>query len=241
MSPNDEQADEDATNQIDGLDSNEQIGEEAQAVAEEARQLAREIQKEKNIELSLSDRDRGILSNTDREFLFDKKEYKHKQSALNRKRDIRNRVANALQDFILLNTLISGAEIEKIFNHEMDDDNLDKSLRNMISFVYNGIDHDRGRLEDIISKGVRDAINKHKTDQKGGEATHVSTIIDIERTPDVDELYDKLQEGKTDQLSNGEVGALIRSGKLDSDDVAKLEESDEPFSWIGSGIESLID
>lgn len=239
MSREDEQVDDTADqSNISGINS---VSEHPRnEVAEEAKQLAARMneRKEKR-EPSLQDRNRGILSSVDRKFLFGEKEYEHKQSVSNRKQDIRNRVSNSFQDFILLSSLMRNSEKQKIFQSEMDDIILDESLKKMISFVYNGIDRDRSRLEDIISRGVHEAINENNREQNSGEATHVSTIIDIQRKPDVDRLYDKLQSGEANQLTDNEVGALIRSGKLNSEDIEELEKSDESSS-VASGLASLL-
>jgi len=173
---------------------------------------------------TVEDRPRGILSHTDREYLCGQREYKHKQSESNRKQDIRERTANALEDFFLLGLLLDEAEREKIFNKEIDDENLNALLEWMITFAYLGLNQDEDRLEDIIEKGVYVGANFEKGDRWSGEATDVDVSINIEYNPNVDKLYDQLQEGDGDQLTPAEIGVLVQAGKIDTEDLEKLRE-----------------
>jgi len=52
------------------------------------------------------DRPRGILSPTDREYLYGQKEYAQPQTDANRRQAIRERVVNGLKDFELLSLLL---------------------------------------------------------------------------------------------------------------------------------------
>lgn len=176
--------------------------------------------------LELSERPRGILSEADRKYLSGLKEYKHKQSESNRKQAIRVRTAHAIHDFLLLSRLLEKEEREKIFNEEIGEEDLQFFLQSMISFIYVGLDQDETRLEEIIKKGIYNGANLDKTGRWSGKATDVYVHIDIEYEADIDKLYKKLQEGKENQLTPGEIGVLVQSGRLDTDDFKKLTETD---------------
>lgn len=61
-----------------------------------------------------SDRGRGILTPTDREYLRGEVEYEHKQSKHKRERELRQRIHNAMLDLPLLAEEIEGRDIRKV-------------------------------------------------------------------------------------------------------------------------------
>lgn len=191
----------------------------------------------------LPKRPRGILSHTDREYLWGLREYKHAQSEANRKQDIRKRVVHALQDYYPLTLFLDDEERHKIFNDEIDEDILHECLEAMIAFVYLGLDQDENRLEEIVEGGVYFGANIDKSGRWSGEATDVDTSIDIEYNPDVERLYHRLQEGDGDQLTPAEIGVLVRSGKVDAGDLDQLVETKPayPRVFAGLGIETEND
>lgn len=212
--------------------------------AEELQEELRELLQEKS-ELDLSNavwllgssRARGILSTTDREYLSGQKEYEHPQSEANRKQDIRERVINAFQDFLILTLMLSEKERKKIFNDEISEKLLQHSLESMVSFVYLGLEEDIEELEKIIEIGVYSGANLSKIGNWSGEVVDVDTSIDLERRPDRSEVIQKLEQGKTDQLTPAEIGILVRSGQLDKDDLDELEDTSIPYPFAFQGFE----
>ncbi|WP_158056007.1 hypothetical protein [Halorussus halophilus] len=178
-----------------------------------------------------NDRPRGILSEADRDYLCGEKEYKHAQSEANRRQEIRERITNGLEDFILLWVLLDERERTKIFE-EMGDNRLKDSLAGMVAFTYLGLDQDADRLEDIIENGVYFGSNIDESGRWAGEAIDVDASIDIEYNPDVGGIYKRFKEGKGHQLTPAEIGVLVREGKLDGADINSLEGSwhQPPFS-----------
>lgn len=171
-------------------------------------------------------RPRGILSQTDREYLCGQKEYKHAQSEANRRQKIRERISNGLQDFSMIWWLLNADERDQIFD-EMDSETLFECLSGMIAFSYLGLGKDDDRLEEVVNRGVYLGANYDPTDRSMGKATDVNTSIDIEYDPDIDELYERLQNGQGDQLTPAEIGVLVREGKLEQSDLAQLQSEDE--------------
>lgn len=175
-------------------------------------------------------RPRGILSRTDREYLWGRKEYKHAQTEANRRQEIRERVSNGLRDFQHLWFLMDHDERTRIFE-ELDEDVLYQSLTGLMAFVYLGLEQDKNRLEKIIDKGVYLGANLDESGRWAGEANNVDTSIEIQYNPDVGQIYDRLKQGKTTQLTPAEIGVLVREGKLDGSDLDTLEKSERlsPF------------
>lgn len=191
-------------------------------------------------EFELPKRPRGILSHTDREYLLGLREYKHKQSEANRRQDIRERVVNALEDYLLLRLFLEKEEREKIFEQELDTDLLNDCLEAMITFVYLGLDQDENRLEEIIERGVLVGANLERNDRSMGDATNVEATIDIDYDPDVDALHRRMKESGGETLTPAEIGVLVRSGKVDYDDLETLSEDDQQSRGLAIG-QSILD
>jgi hypothetical protein len=174
------------------------------------------------LSITPEDRPRGILSPTDRDYLCGLKEYAQPQTDANRRQDIRERVENGLKDFALLWMLLEPDERKKVFE-ELGEDGTDEVIESMVTFAYLGIDQDTIRLEECIERGVLAAANADKLFRSAGRATDADVSIDIEYNPDAEKLYRRFEDGA--QLSDAEVGVLVRSGKLDSDDIEVLQDS----------------
>lgn len=184
--------------------------------------------------LTPEDRPRGILSPTDREYLCGLKEYEHAQSEANRRQDIRKRVQNGLEDFVLLWLLLDRNEMELIFD-SLDEETIHNSFSSMFAFAYRGLDSDKNWLEEIIESGVLLGANYDTSDRREGEATDVEVSIDIEYNPDVDAIYGRLKSEGADQLTPREIGVLVREGKIDAEELAELEDSSPDFPGVSAG------
>lgn len=169
------------------------------------------------------DRPRGILSKTDRNYLAGRKDYKHEQSELNRKQEIRQRTENSLRDFVFLTNYLESNQKEKIFS-AFEEDELEDLFSVIFAFIYEGTGRDITQLEKIIKSGLMSDISRgagkpHITDVKS-----VSVDIDIEMKPDVDEAHDRFKQGKV--LTPEEIGLLVRHGRLSSGELQELDKSD---------------
>lgn len=184
------------------------------------------------VSITPEDRPRGILSPTDRDYLCGLKEYAQPQTDANRRQDIRERVENGLKDFALLWMFLEQDEREKVFD-ELGEDGTDEVIESMITFAYLGIDQDKTRLEECIERGVLAGANADKLFRSAGRATDTDVSIDIEYNPDVKKLYQRFSEGA--QLSDAEVGFLVRSGKLDVEDFRRVQDPDVGFPGVYAG------
>ena len=64
--------------------------------------------------------------------------------------------------------------------------------------------------------------------------------IDIEYKPNVDQLYERIQEGESEQLTPSKIGALVKAKKLDLEEL-KHGEKDFPGVYAGGAVESKRD
>ena len=173
------------------------------------------------------ERERGILTRTDREFLLGIKEYEYDQSSINKRRDIRNRICSGLLDLQLLSN-ISDADRKKIFSQTPEGD-IHESMAVLIAFVYSGLDGNIRAIEQIVESGLFKAERGGIKGYRGG-ARDVSVDINLTLEYDVEQIYDRFKEGRGDDLTPAEIGVLVREGRLDSEDYKKLswEEDERP-------------
>lgn len=179
-------------------------------------------------------RPRGILSPTDREYLCGMKDYTHSQTELNRRQAIRERTIEAIRDFDLLWLLLGETEWEKIMG-AFETEELNGTFSSMLAFMYLGVDQDTGRMKQILERGLYLGANYDMSGRWSGRANSVDVNIDIEYEPNVTQLYEKVQKGEGDQLTPGEIGALVKAGKLGPGDIEELEDTGPEFPGVYAG------
>lgn len=180
------------------------------------------------------DRPRGILSPTDREYLCGMKDYSHDQTELNRRQAIRERTIEGIRDFNLLWLLLEQSEWEKVME-AFGTEELNTAFSSILAFMYLGICQDTGRMRQILERGLYLGANYDTSGRWSGRANTVDVDIDIEYEPNVDQLYKRVQEGEGSQLTSGEIGALVKAGKLDSADLDELEDTNDEFPGVYAG------
>ncbi|MDL0138880.1 hypothetical protein PNP85_05120 [Halobacterium salinarum] len=187
--------------------------------------------------LTPEDRPRGILSPTDREYLCGHKEYAQPQTDANRRQAIRERVVNGLKDFALLSLFLEPEEREKVFA-ELGRDETDDTVASMMAFAYLGVEGDRHRLETYLEYGIIQGANVGQFSESVGRATDADVSISVDYDPDIKTLYQRFEDGE--ELTDAEIGALVRAGKIGGDDLEELAESsgDFPGVFVGEGAES---
>jgi len=184
------------------------------------------------------DRARGILSPTDRDYLCGLKDYSHSQTELNRRQEIRERTIEGIRDFNLLWLLLEEPEWKKVIE-AFEPEELNTALSSMIAFAYTAIGQDTSRMEDILERALYEGANYDISGRWSGKANDATVDIDIDYEPNVEELYTRVQQEEGDNLTPAEIGALVQAGKLDPEDLEKLEDTgpDFPGVYVGGAIE----
>ncbi|MDS0283493.1 hypothetical protein [Haloarcula onubensis] len=180
------------------------------------------------------DRARGILSPTDRDYLCGLKDYSHSQTELNRRQEIRERTIEGIRDFNLLWLLLEEPEWKKVIE-AFEAEELNTALSSMIAFAYTAIGQDTSRMEDILERALYEGANYDMSGRWSGKANDATVDIDIDYEPNVEELYTRVQQGEGDNLTPAEIGALVQAGKLDPDDLEKLENTGPDFPGVYAG------
>ena len=106
----------------------------------------------------------------------------------------------------------------------------DAALTSMVAFAYLGIAGDGPRLERCLEHGILYGANVGQFSQSTGQATDVDVSISVEYDPDIETLSQRFEAGA--DLTNAEVGALVRAGRIDGDDLDELAESSGGFPGV---------
>lgn len=165
-------------------------------------------------------RDRGILSDTDRQFLYGYKEYDSPSSRSERRAIIRERFLNGLQDLWYLPQLDVKQQrrIAEEFEEITREGTPRESLASLVCFLHHTFDQDEEWFEQTISQGIALAEAKQSPESRYGEM-NVDVEIDISRGFDLDRIEQDLRNGREDQLTPAELGALLQAGRLESEDL----------------------
>lgn len=140
-------------------------------------------------------RDRGILSQADREFLWGLKELSD-QSERDARYRIRNRTEDGLRDLRVLNNSLDESDREQVFEKLTPGD-----LVPVFEFLYKGISDNADDLDDateffemIAGTGVRRALIELDPDHVIEEAD-VDITVD-RRSPELEVLKERFEEGE---------------------------------------------
>lgn len=147
------------------------------------------------------DRPRGILTNDDRKLLRGKVEYKHKQQYSDRRRTIRQRIANGLIDFSTIRNLLQEKDRKRIFHDlaneaDIEESLLIESIRDMLYWTYFGFKEQNHDFEGVLTQAIEEA-EKDFARNYFGESIDVAVRFDVHlrRTFDIDELIDRIENG----------------------------------------------
>lgn len=181
------------------------------------------------------ERPRGMLTDVDRQFLWGIKTYEDSPAGRSHRRsDIRQRVVNGIGDLWYL-TMLEDSERDRIIEELQEDKNLNlyESVSSFIEFLYLGLGANASAveaIEEMVEFGVLRGSEQTSAGEEflmSDEIGEVTVTIEIERIPDVDELYEKYTENPAYHPSSQEIGILVRAGKLDADDLEELDWTKE--------------
>jgi hypothetical protein len=191
------------------------------------------------------ERDRGILTDIDRQFLMGVREYDSKVTRSERRRTIRDRVVQSLRDLHYLNK-VEERQREKVFETLEDSPQADEprvALAALIRFLYPAVDGDIEWFEETISHGFNLAVGDERDDDTTyytGEvaAAGVDVDISVREGYNVDHI-ERVFRSNGSMLTATEIGILAREGRLSEDDLANLN-SDTRFSHPRPGARNIF-
>lgn len=185
------------------------------------------------------ERQRGILSPADREFLLTSGEnMSSEQARRNARRRIRERIRHGIIDFDLITRLLLEEDRDQLFEEEDEwQPAFQAGQKSMIEFLYNGLRDSDGPLdfETLLRSGVHDA----ELGQHGGPAL-INVEFDVETNVqfDLEDARERFERGES--LTIAEIGALLTTGEVDDgEELQRLAELSREKGVVRSSISPM--
>lgn len=176
------------------------------------------------------ERDRGIFTDIDRQFLFGLKQYNSETGGFDRRREIRERFKNGIIDLALF-PLIAERDRERIIE-ELHPGELWDGTRGLIEFALEYYDGDVNEIAELIEWATFSGLaGEWELFSHDGGVKNVEVDIDVEWHHDSAKIYERFQEEGGHILTPTEIGILVRDGLLDAEEVEEL--GNDPFTGPG--------
>lgn len=162
-------------------------------------------------------RDRGILSKRDRQFLYDATEEQQKNSTGRATRsEIRSRIYNSILDFTILTNELGDRDRQNVFEDIANDREFRQGVIAALAFLYQGLEEQGQDFENVLVPAIERA-----------EEVVTQQEIDDEATVEVDvefEVETKLLLSDPDpaKYSDEEIGEMLADGRIDGEDALDL-------------------
>ena len=156
-----------------------------------------------------SDRPRGILTPSDRDFLLGRKTDYTDHSKKQKRNRIRRRVRNAILDFSILFSYLDERDRETVFDPDDEDrEAYTQGITDVLAFLHLGTMGYYTPFKDMLSEGVRKAEQR----LAGSDYRMVNVEFNVEPVGqiDVDEVIEKLEAEEFAQISDEELRAFVR-------------------------------
>lgn len=155
-----------------------------------------------------SERGRGILTPSDREFLSGQKTDYAKHSKKQKRNRIRRRLRNAVLDFTILFDHLEDHDREMVFaSNDENREAFSRGITDGLAFIYLGTTGYPVSFDDFLAMGV----NRSEQKLAGSDFRMVDVEFEVDRVGqiDVDEFLDKFEEKRFDELSGEELRAFV--------------------------------
>jgi hypothetical protein len=143
-----------------------------------------------------TDRERGLLTAADREFLLDEVEMEHEQSKRNAAARIRRRIENGVLDFDLAVHYLDERDRRQVFERATEDEAFVDGVVAMLSFAYIGLKEQGVDFERVLQRAVSGAERAYAVEQ-------FSANVDVDVTFDVDVDVNSSLEGVEERIEAG--------------------------------------
>lgn len=176
------------------------------------------------------DRSRGILTPSDREFLLGRKTDYTEHSKKQKRNRIRRRVRNAILDFSILFEHLDDRDRETVFDPEDEErGSYTQGITDMLGFLHLGTMGYITPFKHMLAEGV----NKAEQRLAGSDYRMVTVYFNVDPIGniDVDEVIDKLEEGRYEEITDEELRAFVRL-LTESDEFSAEEAREEMKSQI---------
>ena len=172
-----------------------------------------------------SDRPRGILTPSDRDFLLGRKTDYTDHSKKQKRNRIRRRVRNAVLDFSILFEYMEERDRNTVFDPDDEDrDAYTQGITDTLAFLHLGTMGYYTPFKDMLSEGVGKA--EQRLAGSNYRMVNVEFNVDPVGQIDVDEVVEKLENEEFAQLTDEELRAFVRLLTM-SDEFSPEETREE--------------
>jgi hypothetical protein len=186
-----------------------------------------------------AERDRGVLSPADREYLHTGGEnLSSEQSRRNTRRRIRNRIRNAIIDFDLITRLLPDEDRRLVFEEDGEwAPVFQAGQKAMVEFLYAGLADSDTQMDfdTILKSGVHDAeLERHD----GPVFVKVDFDVETDVQFDLKDAKERFENGAA--LTVAEIGALIATGAVDEEEeLAELADLAQEKGVVESSVSPM--
>jgi len=180
------------------------------------------------------DREPGILTYDDREYLLDQKDVTGGSEIQLRQR-LRDRIRNGLLDFELLLYCLDDQDVQTIFSNisgpfrtiGTDGREVHDGAKYTLAFLYFGItEFSQVDFEELLEAAIESSGRRSSERRRGPHQWVADASVDIDvdweiRAWDNDQIVEKLRSGEP--MTDRELGLLVRFGDLDDEDWERLQ------------------
>ena len=164
-------------------------------------------------------RDRGIFTRDDRMYLLGEKDYSHYNTETNTRRRVRNRVRDSIIDMSYL-PFMRHDDIRQVFD-ELTQADIHDGISGLIAFSYVAYGGDIEPLEEMLESGI---FTAGSLSADSPMLKNVEVDIEVSREPDINRIIEKHDEEAGMNLSNNELGLLLRSGRVELSELQQYVE-----------------
>ncbi len=155
------------------------------------------------------DRERGILTPSDREFLLGRKTDYTEHSKKQKRNRIRRRIRNAILDFTIIFEHLDDRDRETVFDPEdAEREAYTRGITDMLALLHLGTMGYSTPFKDMLARGV------YKAEQElaGSDYRMVNVYFNVDPVGqiDVDDVIDKLERGQFEEITDEELRAFVR-------------------------------
>jgi len=169
-------------------------------------------------------RNQGVFTKDDRQYLIGEKEYSLRQGRYRRRKNMADRVTNTFTDFQLLH-LLDSVTVNKIFG-DAGRPWIHQTLRDLIAFYYvNAVENEPDTL---IEDAVEAAIHQAESSRDDRRSGFISVDLTIEKGPDIETARRLLDQGRQQDLTLQQIGALVREGEIETSELEDLAGPTNP-------------
>ena len=186
-----------------------------------------------------ADRDRGILTPSDREFLLGRKTDYTEHSKKQKRNRIRRRLRNAILDFTILFDHLEDRDRETVFNPEDESrDAYTQGIIDMLGFLHLGTMGYYVPFKHMLSQGV----NRAEQELAGSDYRMVTVDFNVDPVGqiDLDTVVEKLEEHRYEELTDEELRVFVRL-LAESDDFSATDVQGELEAQMDDFLERVAE